>query len=169
MSQNQPSERKPSEQAQAAMRQAEVRIKQMGIDIDVAIKVLILALVSGILAALLDAILGLPAGVLAFTFGGFVAVLNGASYAFFTGSYKLDGLVMSAVSGLVTMFVWYIVASILLGDPEFKDSAHDFLYKGWVDEYVNLPKAMIAGIVAGMLGFGWFALLRRLPKNLIPR
>jgi hypothetical protein len=165
-------ERKPTEtpsgqQGQAALDQAQDMLKGAGIDIDTAIKALILAAVSGLVAALLDAVIGLPTGALAFAFGWFVAALNGPSYAFFTESYKLDGLIMSAVSGLVTLLVWFIVASIVLGDPEASASGHN-LYKYFVDD-LNILKAMIGGLIVGMLGFGWFALLRRLPEKLIPR
>lgn len=160
-------ERKPTETPsgqQAALDQAQDMLKRAGIDINTAIKALILAAVSGLVAALLDAVIGLPTGALAFAFGWFVAALNGPSYAFFTERYKLDGLIMSAVSGLVTLLVWFVVAKIVLGDPEFGDN----MYVYWVDD-LNILKAMIGGLIVGMLGFGWFVLLRRLPEKLIPR
>ncbi len=156
---------------QIYMEQAQSYMKQIGINIDLAIKVLIIAAVSGVLAALLDRIVGLPVGGLAFTFGWIIAALNGATYAYYSGNHNLSGLIMAAVSGVVTLLLWYVVMEIIGRDPrDFKIDDYDsqvFAFSAWFDQ-LNVLKVILTGIIVGMLGFGWFALLRRLPEKFIP-
>lgn len=137
------------------MRQAEDAVAQFGVDLNLAVKVLIVAAVSGLAAAVLDEVLGLPTSSLRFTFGWMIAALNGATYAFFKHRDDRAGLVMSAVAGLVAFVVWFIVMEIIGG--EFGLS--------WG---LNVFKAIVTGIIGGLIGFGWFALLRKLPDKLIP-
>jgi hypothetical protein len=146
------------------MKQAQAAMDRLGLDLNLAIKVLIIAVVSGLLGGLLDVIISLPVGVLAFAFGWFLAALNGASYAFYRGREDLGGIVMAALAGLVTALLWFIIVS-LIGD-DLKDltepNQHAYLVD-WFEE-LNILKALIGGVLVGLLGFGWFALLRRLPN-----
>jgi len=169
-SQPQPQSQPPrpqGSQADEVMQQAQQMVTQLGIDINTGILVLILAAVSAIVAALLDEILGLPTGALAFTFAWFVGALNGPTYAVLKNAYNLPGLIMSAVTGLVTLLVWFIVTEIITGDLKYSDSPH-YLFRFWFDD-LNVLKAMLTGAIVGMLGFGWFVLLQRLPKDLVSR
>jgi hypothetical protein len=137
------------------MRQVEDVVDQLGIDLNLGIKVLIVAAVSGLVAAVLDEVLGLPTGSLRFTFGWMIAALNGATYAFFKNHDDRAGLIMSAVAGLVAFLLWYIVTEIIGGDFGLS----------WG---LNVFKAIVTGIIVGLIGFGWFALIRRLPEKLVP-
>jgi len=139
----------------SAMRQVEDVVDQLGIDLNLGIKVLIVAAVSGLVAAVLDEVLGLPTGSLRFTFGWMIAALNGATYAFFKNHDDRAGLIMSAVAGLVAFLLWYIVTEIIGGDFGLS----------WG---LNVFKAIVTGIIVGLIGFGWFALMRRLPEKLVP-
>jgi hypothetical protein len=159
---------------QAVLQQAQNFVKQLGIDTDIAIKVLILAVASGVLSAVLDRVLGLPVGGLAFTFGWIIVALNGASYSVFKEGTDLGGLVMAIVSGLATALLWFVVAKLISEDiKEFNKSVADmaenspqrYAFVFWLNE-LNILKVMLAGIIGGLLGFGWLALLRRLPKKL---
>jgi hypothetical protein len=139
----------------SAMRQVEDIVDQLGINPNLGIKVLIVAVVSGLAAAVLDKVLGLPTEALRFTFGWVIAALNGATYAFFKNHDDRAGLIMSAVAGLVAFVVWFIVMEVIGG--EFGLSYG-----------LNIFKAIVTGIIAGLIGFGWFALMRKLPDKLIP-
>ena len=126
-------------------------LAQLGIDGRLAGRVLIIAVIAAALGAVLDEILGLPGTSLRASFGGtLVAGLSGLSYAYFKGREDAPGLIMAAVAGLVAYLVWYIVSEII----------------GTVYA-MNIPKAMVSGALAGMLGFGWLALLHRLPDRLL--
>ena len=126
-------------------------LAQLGIDGRLAGRVLIIAVIAAALGAVLDEILGLPGTSLRASFGGtLVAGLSGLSYAYFKGREDAPGLIMAAVAGLVAYLVWYIVSEII----------------GTVYA-MNIFKAMVSGALAGMLGFGWLALLHRLPDRLL--
>lgn len=142
------------------MKQANVWMDQMGIDRAAAIKVLILALVAGIVGALIDRILELPTGALAFWFGGFVAAINGPTYAFIKGRPSRSALLMSAVSGLVAFFAWWLITK-LIGDRDMG------FYEYNPADGINLLEALITGILVGLISYGWFALIRRLPDDLL--
>ncbi len=126
-------------------------LAQLGIDGRLAGRVLIIAVIAAALGAVLDEILGLPGTSLRASCGGtLVAGLSGLSYAYFKGREDAPGLIMAAVAGLVAYLVWYIVSEII----------------GTVYA-MNIFKAMVSGALAGMLGFGWLALLHRLPDRLL--
>jgi hypothetical protein len=155
-------------QTQDILKRIQGVLDQLGIELNLAIKVLIVAAVSGILAVLLDEILGLPSGALVFSFSWFIAVLNGPTYAFFKGKDDVPGVIMAGVAGLVTLFVWFIVMKIIGGDvKDIKTFAHHDLLTIWFDD-INILKAMLTGIIVGLIGFGWFAGLRRLPAKFLP-
>ncbi len=138
-----------------AMRQMEDTVAQLGIDLNLGTKVLIVAVVSGLVAAVLDEVLGLPTEALRLTFGWMIAALNGANYAFFKRHDDRAGLLMSAVAGLVAFVMWFIVMEIIGGDFGLSYG-------------LNVFKAIVTGIIAGIIGFGWFAIMRKLPDKLIP-
>lgn len=143
-------------------------LDRIGIDLNIAIKVLIVAVVSGILAGLLDVILGVPNDVLAFTFGWIIVALNGPTYAFFKGKDDLAGLVMSAISGMLVYMIWFLVAEII-GDDKLStsDSSTRIGFQFWFNQ-LTIFKVAFAGILVGMLSFGWYAGLRRLPQKFLP-
>jgi hypothetical protein len=141
---------------QGAMSQAEGMLAQLGIDINLAAKALILAVVAGIVAALLDEILGLPTTSLRLAFGWFVPVLAGMTYALLKGKENVPGLIVGAVAGWFAFLFWFIVMEIIGG--EFSLS--------WG---MNVFKVTISGIIMGLLGVGWLALVRILPERIIPR
>jgi hypothetical protein len=149
-------------QMQAAMRQAQNTLNQLGIDNDAAIKTLLVAVVFGLVGAILDKILELPTESLLIYFGVWAAVLCGPVYAFFMGRDNLAGVVMAALTGFVALLVWWIVTK-LIGDR----GEDPFTYNP-ADMY-NLLEVLLTGVIAGLLGFGWFALLRRLESFKILR
>lgn len=124
---------------------------QLGIDSRLAFRTLIIAVIAAALGALLDELLGLPGSALRVTFGGtLVAGLSGLSYALFKGREDAPGLIMAAVAGLVAYLVWYLVRDLV----------------GFAGLNMNVLKAMVSGALAGVLGFGWLALLREVQKRL---
>jgi hypothetical protein len=148
-------------------KQAQEALVGMGVDLNTGLLVVILAAVSAILAALLDAILGLPGGLIDFAFGWIVVALNAPTYAIIKKQAKLDGLLVAGFIGFFTALIWYIVASILMGKPDYSDyqnNATHALYKAWVDD-MGFIDALITGIVVGLLSFGWVFLLYFLPDR----
>jgi len=171
----QPSPRKrpqiSDEQMEQARAQMQATLSKAGISLNLAVMVLLLAVVSGVVAALLDTILGLPAGLMSFTFGGFAAALVGMSYPLLRGKVDLGGLAVAAVGGLVTMVIWFILSEILIGEPDPKtidDINSRLIYKSWFNEYLNILKALLAGIWLGLAGFGWYALIPFLREKVQP-
>jgi len=165
MGENQPQQPQPSPgesqiQAEEVRQQAQQVLDQLGIDTNVAVKVLIVAGVSALIGAVIDRIFELPTGTLFFSFGGLIAALNGPTYQFFKGRESLGATVMSAVAGFAGLLVWWIVTKII-GD---RDLARNITYNP-ADSY-NLFEVLITGVVVGLLSYGWFALLRRLPDKL---
>jgi hypothetical protein len=158
---------RPPVQAQDAMKQARAVMDQLGIDLNIAVKVLLVAVLSGVLGLIIDKILGFPTKTFFFTFLWILAALNGPTYAFFKGKEDLAGLVMSAVAGIVTFLVYFVIFEIITGDMKaFPADLSDF-FEAWVDS-LNVGKSILSGLVAGLVGFGWFALLRRLPAKILP-
>jgi hypothetical protein len=141
------------------MQRAQGLLAQAGIEIPLAIKTLVIALVSGLLAAIVDTLFELPTSALVFTFVGFIAVLNGASYAFYKGKENLAGVIMAGVNGFVTLLIWWIITKII------GERGNDFFKYNPADAY-NVGKVFLDGILMGLIGIGWFALLRRLPSSL---
>ncbi len=167
--QDKPKRQMPNIQADQMQRQAQEALARFDISLNSAVLVLILAAVSGILAALVDNILGLPWGILNLTFGWFVAVLSGMTYPMIKGKADLGGLMVAAAAGLVTMFFWFILAEIMISDKySYTDINSRLVYRGWFNEYMNPFKAILAGIVLGMIGFGWYALIPFLRSKLQP-
>jgi|GEM_PF-2005788 len=125
-------------------------LAQLGIDARLAARTLIITVIMAALGALLDEILGLPGSALRVTFGGtLVAGLSGLTYALFKGREDAPSLIMAAVSGLVAYTVWYIVRDIV----------------GFAGLDMNVFKAMVSGVLAGILGFGWLALVREVTRR----
>jgi hypothetical protein len=100
------------------MQQADAYLDRAGIDRAVALKVLIIAAVSAVLASLLDTVIGLPTGALGFTFSWIVAVLNGMTYAYLLERFDLGGVIMAAVTGFVAYELWYILTVLLIGGAD---------------------------------------------------
>ena len=69
-------------QLQDVQKRAQEVLNQLGIEMPIALKVLVLAAVSALVAAILDRILELPADSLPVLLGGFIAVINGPTYAY---------------------------------------------------------------------------------------
>lgn len=139
------------EQAQELVRQAEGMLTNIGVDIPLAIQSLIIAVAAGVLAALLDEILGLPTNALRLAFGwmGLIAALSGMVYALVTRKEDLAALVVGMASGAVAYLVWFIVMEIIADVYGF-----------------NIFKALFSGLILGAIGVGWLMLMRILPKRL---
>ena len=156
MGQNQPG-RRSQLQANDVRGQALRRLDQLGIEPALGTRVLIFAVVSGIVAAIIDRVLDLPTGALMFMFGwGLIAALNGPTYLFAKGKESTAALVMSAVTGFVALLAWWIVTK-LVGERDFGYNPADAL---------NLFEVLITGVVVGLLSYGWFVLLRWLPGKM---
>ncbi|WP_162909440.1 sodium/proton-translocating pyrophosphatase [Aggregatilinea lenta] len=140
-------------QVDEVRRKATAALVEAGIDVPVAIQTLIIAAVGGLLAALLDEILGLPTGALWFTFGWIVAAFSGATYAMVKNAKGLPAAIMSLVAGIVAFLLYFILTEII-GDEY-----------GWTYS-LNVFKAIITGAIVGLIGFGWFALMKWLPAKL---
>lgn len=163
-------------QMQDMQKRAQDMLNQLGIDIPTAITALVLALVTGLVAAIIDRVLGLPdisfkggdslevdlTGNLLF-FGAFIAVLNGATYAFLKEKVDLGGVVMAAVSGFVAFLVWWIVTKIIGGQEFTLESEAKVNVDYNAADAFNVLELLVDGVVLGLIGFGWFALLKRLP------
>ncbi|MCD4685950.1 MAG: hypothetical protein K8S97_08440 [Anaerolineae bacterium] len=153
-------------QMQDVQKRAQDMLNQLGIDIPIAITVLVLAAVSGLVAAIFDAVLEMPDfssnskgdldGNLLF-FGAFIVVLNGATYAFLKEKDNLPGAIMAAVAGFVTFLMWWIVTKVM-GDQEI---ARGFEINP-ADAF-NFLEVIVDGVLLGLIGFGWFAFLKRVP------
>lgn len=144
-------------QMQDVQKRAQDVLNQLGIDTPIALKVLVLAVVSALLAAILDRILKLPADSLPVLLGGFIAVINGLTYAYLVKKENLTGAIMAAVAGFVALLVWWIATKII-GD---QDTGFNFTYNP-ADAW-NFGEVLLDGVLLGLLGFGWLALLKRLP------
>ena len=148
--------------------QAQKVVNAIRLDLNITVKVLIVSFLSGILAALLDQILGVPTPLLVFNFGWMIMALNGPLYSFFKGKDDIAGLVMSAVAGLLAFTVWFLVLE-MIGSDDYSpsDSSTQDGFKVWFNQ-LNILKTGLAGILMGMLSYGWFVLMRRLPEKIIP-
>jgi uncharacterized membrane protein YvlD (DUF360 family) len=138
---------------QNVQKQTQEVLDRFGIEINLAIKVLIAAVIFGAVAAIVDRILSLPTDALVFLFGYIVAAVNGPTYAFLKGKDNLAGIIMSAVDGFLALLAWWIVAKILGGQVTSKYFA----------DSLNFWKVLLDGIILGLVGWGWYAILRRLP------
>lgn len=145
-------------QMQDVQKRAQDVLAQLGIDTPIAIIVLVLALASGLIAAILDRILELPADSLPVLLGGFIAVINGPTYAFLKKKDDRAGAIMAVVAGIVALLIWWIVTKII-GD---QDMGYNFTYNP-ADAW-NFGEVLLDGLLLGLLGYGWFVLLKRLPS-----
>jgi hypothetical protein len=125
-------------------------LSQFGLDMGLVLKAVVIAVVSGILAALLDEILGLPADALFVTAGGMVGALNGATYACFKRCYDRSGLAAGIVMGWLATMIWFFTLQIVAGDSSLIAGLDWF-------------EVTITGLVAGAAGFGWFSAVHALP------
>ncbi len=155
MGQNQPQPpRKSQFQAGGVGGQALRVLDQLGIETGLGLRVLIIAVVSGVVAAIIDIVLELPTETLWFMFGmGLIAALNGPTYLFAKGKESIAATIMSAVTGFVALLAWWIITKIA-GERDFGYNPADIL---------NLLEVLVCGVVVGLLSYGWFALLRWLP------
>ncbi|NDJ75657.1 MAG: hypothetical protein GYB65_05315, partial [Chloroflexi bacterium] len=142
-----------------------------GVELDVATLVIVLGLaaVSGLVAAIIDSLLDLPWDRINFTFGWFIAALNGMSYAVIKKKADRAGLLVSMGAGLLAMFFWYILAALVTDDVKLGVDDARNIYRYWLDEYMNLLRAWITGIFVGLIGYGWYVLLDVVPGRLTAR
>ena len=150
-----PAAKPQNDQMQAALGQAKDMLDQLGIDTDTGLKTLLLAVAFGIIGAILDKLFEFPTGSLYMVFGIWAAVLNGFTYAFFRGRESIAALVMAAVNGFVALLLWWIVTK-LVGDRH----VGSYTYNP-TDGY-NILEVLVTGVIAGLLGLGWFMGLERL-------
>jgi hypothetical protein len=154
-----PAPKPQNEQMQAALGQAKDVLDQLGIDTDTGIKTLLLAVVFGVIGAILDRIFKLPTGTLLISFGIWAAVLNGFTYASFRGRESIAAVVMAAVNGFVAVLLWWIVSK-LVGDRTTTVAGFSVTTNP-ADGY-NILKMLVTGVVAGLLGLCWFILVEQL-------
>jgi len=133
--------------------------EQLGFDTKVGIQVIVVAVVSGIIAALVDRLVDLPTDTLVFMFGwGLIAALNGPLYYFLKGNKgSVAATVMSAVSGFLALLAWWIVIELV------GDSTTSYV----VAESLNLLEMVVSGVVVGLLSYGWFVLMHWLPGKIV--
>ncbi len=150
-------------QAGEAMQQAERVANQLGIDINAGLVAVVVAIVSGIVTAILDRLFKLPTGTFMFAFGvgaGMIAVINGPVYALLKGGKdSLAGVIMAVISGFVALLFWWITTKII-GDRDM-----GYYTLNYADGY-GFFKILLSGILGGLIGYGWYALVRRLPTRL---
>jgi len=153
---------------QNAQAQAQRALDQLGIETGLGLQVIIVALVSGVIAALIDRILDLPTDALVFMFGvGLIAALNGPLYYLLKGNKEsLAATVMAAVSGFLALLAWWIVIKLIAGEKIFGYRSIDELFSSNTADQLNLLEVLISGVVVGLLSYGWFVLAHRLPKLL---
>lgn len=150
-------------QLQELQKRAQDMLTKLGIETPVAIKVLVLAVGSALVAAILDRIFELPADALPVLLGGFIAVINGPTYALLTKREDRAGAIMAAVAGIVALLIWWVVTK-LIGD---QDLGYNYTYNP-ADAW-NFGEVLLDGILLGLLGFGWLALVKWLPIIKTPR
>lgn len=124
-----------------------------------------LAAVAGLLAALLDGVLGMPGSFMPFALGWGVALLVGPAYAIMRQRVDRGAWIMALAAGAVALLFWFILSQITAGEANAADgdfTARD-IHAYWFEEEVTLPKALWSGAILGLLGLGWYALLPRVP------
>lgn len=126
---------------------------QFGFDTSLVVQTLVVALLSGIVAALLDEGLGLPGANVALTFGGMIGVLNGLTYACFKRCADRTCLTTALVNGWLATMAWYLTLRIVVSDAALIAGMDWF-------------EATITGIVAGALGYLWYTVMHAVPKLL---
>jgi hypothetical protein len=144
-----PAAKPQNDQVQAALGQARSMLDQLGIDTDTGIKTLLLAVVFGVIGAILDRLFKLPTGTLFMSFGMWAAVLNGFTYAALRGRESIAAVVMAACNGFVALLLWWIVTK-LIGDRHIGSYTYNP-----ADGY-NILKMLVTGVIAGLLGLCWF-------------
>jgi ABC-type branched-subunit amino acid transport system permease subunit len=121
-------------------------LERAGIDVPTALKSLMLASIIGILAGFF----GMVSPKHALIFAGAAIALNGFTYSFFKREEDIAGLTVSLASGLVAAIFWLILTAI---------SGNDYTH-------TNFVQTIVFGLIFGLIGFGWLALLRALPEDL---
>lgn len=132
---------------------AEDWFAQFGLDITLVGRSLVIALVTGIVAALIDEGLGLPSGVVFLTAGSIVGALNGATYACFKRCHDRAGLVIGIVSGWLATFAWFLALDV------FAHSSPLIFGLDWFE-------VTITGLLTGLLGFVWSSVTHAIPSRL---
>lgn len=150
-------------QLQDIQKRAQDMLTQLGIETPIALKVLVVAAGSALVAAILDRIFELPADGLPVMLGSFIAVINGPTYAYLKKRDDRAGAIMAAIAGIVALLIWWIVTKII-GD---QDLGYNYTYNP-ADAW-NFGEVLLDGVLLGLLGFGWFALLKRLPDIKVPK
>ncbi len=153
-----PAAKPQNDQVQAVLGQAKTMLDQLGIDTDTGIKTLLLAVVFGVIGAILDKLFKFPTGSLYMMFGVWAAVLNGFTYAQLRGRESIAAVVMAAVNGFVALLLWWIVTK-LIGDRTMV--AAGFKYKSNPADGYNVLKVLVTGVIAGLLGLGWYVAVDR--------
>lgn len=128
-------------------------LSQFGLDVKMLVRAIVIAVVSGILAAVLDEALSLPTQNVAFTLGGVIGVLNGLNYSCFKRC--ADGACFSTgvLNGWLATMAWYFTMQIIVDDA--------ILIAG-----MDWFEATITGIVAGAVGFAWFLIVHTVSRQL---
>lgn len=144
----------PSKEARklSSRNYSEDLISQLGLDLTLLSQAGLIAILSGILAGILDELLGLPMNNLALTFGGMIGTLNGLTYASMKRCIDRACLGTGIVNGWLAYMTWYFTLQIITSDSSLIAGTDWF-------------EATITGIVAGALGVVWFAVAYMLPSR----
>ena len=115
-------------------------------------RVFMIAILSGLTAALIDLILELPVHNLVVSASGLIAVLNGTTYASLKRTADRTGLTMGVMMAWLAYMIWYFalhIAGVNSGPIVDLD---------WFE-------ATVTGLSAGVSGFACFALLHWLAQR----
>jgi drug/metabolite transporter (DMT)-like permease len=115
-------------------------------------RVLVIAIVSGLAAAVIDLILDLPVNNLAVSASGLIAVLNGAAYASLKHTADRTGLYMGILTGWLAYMIWYFALHIAGVDSD------PLAALDWFE-------ALVTGLAAGAFGFACWAVAQRVMQR----
>ena len=125
---------------------------QFDLDRNLVFQTFAIAVISGIVAAMIDEVLGLPARNLAVTAGGMIGALNGMTYASLKRCHDRSCLVTGLVNGWLAYMVWYFALQAI--------GRNSGLIVGQ-----NWFEATLTGLVTGGLGFGWVMVVQLAPRR----
>ncbi len=134
-------------------RYSEDWFSQFNLDRTLVLQTLAIAVISGVLAAIIDEALALPVRNLAMTAGGMVGALNGMTYASLKRCHDRSCLVTGLVNGWLAYMVWTFAVHVIGSDAGLVPGQNWF-------------EATLTGLITGAFGFGWMAVVQSVPRRL---